>query len=81
MPAEVVVCTGGGSGIGRAVVAAFVAAGANVAVLELDPAKCGALSDFGDAVVAVAGRRHDARRTTSRSSRSRSSVGDGSTSP
>ena len=48
-------CTGGGSGIGRAVVAAFVAAGANVAVLELDPAKCGALSDFGDAVVAVPG--------------------------
>jgi NAD(P)-dependent dehydrogenase (short-subunit alcohol dehydrogenase family) len=52
---RVVVCTGGGSGIGRAVVAAFVAEGAKVAVLEIDPGKCGALSDFGDAVVAVPG--------------------------
>lgn len=31
---------GGGSGIGRAVVAAFLAEGARVAVLEKDPAKC-----------------------------------------
>jgi NAD(P)-dependent dehydrogenase (short-subunit alcohol dehydrogenase family) len=52
---KVVVCTGGGSGIGRAAVAAFVAGGARVAVLELDPAKCDGLSDLGDAVVAVPG--------------------------
>lgn len=34
---------GAGSGIGRAVVAAFGAEGANVAVLELDPVKCDVL--------------------------------------
>jgi 2,3-dihydroxy-2,3-dihydrophenylpropionate dehydrogenase len=34
---------GAGSGIGRAVVAAFGAEGANVAVLERDPSKCDAL--------------------------------------
>jgi 2,3-dihydroxy-2,3-dihydrophenylpropionate dehydrogenase len=59
---KVVVCTGGGSGIGRAGVAAFVGERARVAVLELDPAKCAALSDFGDSVVAVPGdatRRED----------------------
>jgi NAD(P)-dependent dehydrogenase (short-subunit alcohol dehydrogenase family) len=52
---KVVVCTGGGSGIGRAAVAAFVAEGARVAVLEHDAAKCGGLSEFGDSVVAVPG--------------------------
>jgi NAD(P)-dependent dehydrogenase (short-subunit alcohol dehydrogenase family) len=49
---KVVVCTGGGSGIGRAAVDAFVAEGANVAVLELDETKC---AGFGDGVVAVQG--------------------------
>jgi 2,3-dihydroxy-2,3-dihydrophenylpropionate dehydrogenase len=53
---KVVVCTGGGSGIGRAAVDAFVEAGARVAVLERDTAKCDALAAGpGDAVTAVAG--------------------------
>jgi len=52
---KVVVCTGGGSGIGRAAVDAFVTAGACVAVLELDAAKCDALSSSSDSVAAVAG--------------------------
>jgi 2,3-dihydroxy-2,3-dihydrophenylpropionate dehydrogenase len=49
---KVVICTGGGSGIGRAAVEAFVAEGANVAVLEIDQAKCDGL---GEGVVALAG--------------------------
>jgi 2,3-dihydroxy-2,3-dihydrophenylpropionate dehydrogenase len=53
---KVVVCTGGGSGIGRAAVDAFVGTGARVAVLERDAAKCDALAaEHGDAVTAVAG--------------------------
>jgi len=52
---KVVVCTGGGSGIGRAPWDAFVAAGARVVVLELDETKCEALSTAGDSVLAVAG--------------------------
>lgn len=44
---------GGGSGIGRGVVDAFVAEGAEVAVLELDPAKCDALADVTDGPVLV----------------------------
>lgn len=42
---------GGGSGIGRAVVDAFVAEGAAVAVLERDEAKCAALAQAGVPVV------------------------------
>ncbi len=52
---KVVVCTGGGSGIGRAAVEAFVAAGARVGVLEWDASKCQALCELGDAVFTVHG--------------------------
>src|SRR5436305_4884688 len=52
---KVIVCTGGGSGIGRSAVETFVAEGARVAVLELDPGKCAGLSELGDAVSTIAG--------------------------
>lgn len=52
---KVVACTGGGSGIGRAAVEAFLAEGASVATLELDPAKVVALRQLGDGLVALAG--------------------------
>jgi NAD(P)-dependent dehydrogenase (short-subunit alcohol dehydrogenase family) len=52
---KVVVCTGAGSGIGRAAVEAFVAAGARVGVLEWDAAKCQALAKLGDSVFALHG--------------------------
>lgn len=54
-------CVGGGSGIGRAAVGAFLAAGAGVAVLDLDPAKCAAIDALGAEVVVVRG---DARSPT-----------------
>jgi len=48
--------TGGGSGIGRAVVARFIAEGANVGVLDRVPARAEELrAEFGAAVVAVTG--------------------------
>src|SRR4051794_38146668 len=47
--------TGGGSGIGRAVVDAYVREGAAVCVLERDAAKCRELARSGERVVAVDG--------------------------
>lgn len=46
---------GGGSGIGRAVLDAFVAEGASVAVLEHDEAKCRALAEDDPTVAVVQG--------------------------
>ena len=52
---KVVVCTGAGSGIGRAAVDAFLAEGASVGVLERDAAKAEALDRAGEQVFAVTG--------------------------
>ena len=53
--------TGAGSGIGRAVVDAFLAEGASVCVLERSPRKCEELRTLGDAVAVVEGDATDAR--------------------
>jgi NAD(P)-dependent dehydrogenase (short-subunit alcohol dehydrogenase family) len=52
---KVALLVGGGSGIGRAVVDAFVDEGASVGVLELSEEKCAELSALGPAVHAVRG--------------------------
>lgn len=52
---KVALIVGGGAGIGRAVVAAYVAESARVVVLERDEEKCLALNELGPDVVAVAG--------------------------
>lgn len=53
---QVALVTGGGSGIGKAVVARFIAEGARVGVLDRVPGRAQELqSEFGDAVIAVTG--------------------------
>ena len=52
----VAIVTGGGSGLGRALVQRFIGEGASVGVLERDAAKAAQLErDFGDRVLAVTG--------------------------
>ena len=52
----VAIITGGGSGLGRALVQRFIAEGASVGVLERDAAKAAQLErDFGDRVLAITG--------------------------
>ena len=53
---NVTLITGGGSGLGRAIVDRFIREGAKIGVLELSPQKAAALeADFGDDVVVTVG--------------------------
>lgn len=55
MAGHVALVTGGGSGIGRGVVDAFLGEGGRVTVLERSDQKCAELEGLGDDVVVVAG--------------------------
>src|SRR6266581_7513243 len=53
---QVALVTGGGSGIGRAVVARFITEGARVGILDRVPGRAEELrAEYGDAVIAVTG--------------------------
>lgn len=52
---KVALVVGGGSGIGRAVVEGFIAEGASVGVLELDPGRCSTIAEIGPRVSAIEG--------------------------
>lgn len=70
-----VLITGGGSGIGRGVVDAYVAAGARTTVIECSPANiCQLLNDYPDAISVIEGDATDAE---SLSEAVREAVGDG----